>query len=249
MIGKLYFSTARSKPFDSQQTKVLNIDNAYTYDGYNSDFGPLTLNYIHKFICEMDTLLVKHNRVVHHCGQSFKYEANGAFLMGSYLIVAKKWTVKRVSDAFGTAYLNRLRPFRDAGVGADDFPLTVIDCLDGIQRAVQLNWYSKRGFNCSEFEQMLKHGDLSWIVPDEIIAFPSPQEVSYTRNLRVKNKWRPEDLVDDFKDLKVTGVIRLNDKLYDASSFQRQSIQVHEMEFPDGSCPEDRIIRDFIRLT
>lgn len=24
---------------------------------------------------------------------------------------------------------------------------------------------------------------------------------------------------------------------------------MHEMEFPDGSCPEDRIIRDFITLT
>ena len=197
----------------------------------------------------MDNLLSRYNRVVHHCGQSFKYEANGAFLIGSYLIVSKKWTVNEVVDALGKAYLSRLRPFRDAGVGADDFPLTVIDCLHGMMRAIQLKWYSKRGFDCSEFETMLKHGDLSWIVPDEIIAFSSPQEVAYTRNLRVTNNWRPEDLVDDFNDLNVTGVIRLNDKLYDASSFQRHQIQVHEMEFPDGSCPEDRIIREFIRLT
>jgi cell division cycle 14 len=28
---------------------VINIDNSYVYDGYNNDFGPYTLNYVHKF--------------------------------------------------------------------------------------------------------------------------------------------------------------------------------------------------------
>ena len=79
-----------------------------------------------------------------------------------------------MEDAFGTAYLERLRPFRDAGVGADDFPLTVVDCLRGMARAVQLNWYGKRSLDCREFESILKHGDLSWIVPNEVIAFSSP---------------------------------------------------------------------------
>ena len=59
-----------------------------------------------------------------------------------------------------------MRPFRDAGVGPDDFPLTVIDCLNGINRACELNWFSVVGFDCYEFETMLKHGDLSWVVPD-----------------------------------------------------------------------------------
>jgi cell division cycle 14 len=48
---------------------------------------------------------------------------------------------------------------------------------------------------------------------------------------------------------KVKGIIRLNDKLYDASEFEREGIQVHEMEFPDGSCPKDAIIREFVDLT
>ena len=41
----------------------------------------------------------------------------------------------------------------------------------------------------------------------------------------------------------------MNDKLYDAASFSRHQIKVHEMEFPDGYCPEDRIVRDFVALT
>jgi len=72
--------------------------------------------------------------------------------MGSYLVVSQKWSISQVKDAFGAGYLNRLRPFRDAGVGPDDFPLSVIDCLKGMERAVQLNWYSKSRFDCFEFE-------------------------------------------------------------------------------------------------
>jgi hypothetical protein len=56
--------------------------------------------------------------------------------MGCFLIVSKKWTIKQITDAFGNFYLQSLRPYRDAGVGPDDFPLTVIDCLKGFERAV-----------------------------------------------------------------------------------------------------------------
>lgn len=49
-LGKLFFSTARSQPFESQAVKVVNVDSQYHYEGYNSDFGPLTLNFVHKFI-------------------------------------------------------------------------------------------------------------------------------------------------------------------------------------------------------
>ena len=48
--------------------------------------------------------------------------------------------------------------------------------------------------------------------------------------------------------MRVSGIIRLNDMLYSANSFSQHGITVHEMEFPDGSCPEDRITRDFIAL-
>ena len=64
----------------------------------------------------------------------------------------------------------------------------------------------------------------------------------YTRSTHVSNHVRPDDLIDSFIDLNVKGIVRLNNKLYNAGSFSRHSIKVHEMEFPDGSCPEDRII-------
>jgi len=98
---------------------------------------------------------------------------------------------------------------------------------------------------------MLKHGDLSWVVPNQIIAFSSPTggggygRAFYSGALG----FSPDELVDSFHDLGVKGVIRLNDRLYDAGMFERNGVRVHEMEFPDGSCPKDHIIADFINLT
>lgn len=130
----------------------------------------------------------------------------------------------------------------------------MVDCLEGLERAMQLNWYSYDTFSSNNFEQMLDTGDLSWVVPGQIIAFASPQDVAMTpifRNGMVcdLNTVTPSDLVQSFHAMRVACVIRLNSKLYDAQGFERQQIQVHEMEFPDGSCPKDEVIREFVSIT
>lgn len=55
--------------------------------------------------------------------------------------------------------------------------------------------------------------------------------------------------MNSFQQGKVKGIIRLNDKLYNEADFERENIKVHEMEFPDGSCPKDGIIQEFIEIT
>ena len=52
--------------------KTINIDNdrTYEYDGYNEDFGPLTLSQIHKYCQEVDQKL-KSGTVVHHCSNHY----------------------------------------------------------------------------------------------------------------------------------------------------------------------------------
>ena len=98
---------------------------------------------------------------------------------------------------------------------------------------------------------MLKNGDLSWVVPGAIIAFSSPTgSGGYGRSFYSGALgFSPDELIDSFHDLNVKGVIRLNDKLYDANQFEKNGVSVHEMEFPDGSCPKDHIITDFVSLT
>lgn len=92
-LGSLYFSTARKQPQATGSTKVLNVDNKYLYEGYNSDFGPLTLNHVHNFVKEVEKSLAQQFKVVYHCQPSFKCEANGAFLIGSFLLICKNWSI------------------------------------------------------------------------------------------------------------------------------------------------------------
>lgn len=58
---------------------------------------------------------------------------------------------------------------------------------------------------------MQEMGDLSWIVPGKIIAFPSPVSSGFARAGRAGS---PEDLLDIFEENQIGAVIRLNDRLY-----------------------------------
>ncbi len=40
----------------------------------------------------------------------------------------------------------------------------------------------------------------------------------------------------------------MNEPLYSAKAFTKYGIQVHDYEYPDGSCPDDEMIMDFIKL-
>ena len=112
--------------------KLFNVDSLYSYEGYNTDFGPLTLNFVHKYITQMEGFLRQGKRVVHHCGHGYRQQANACFLMGCFLLISQKWSIEKIENAFGGTYLGSLRTFRDAGIGPDDFPLTVVDCLQGM---------------------------------------------------------------------------------------------------------------------
>ena len=104
---------------------------------------------------------------------------------------------------------------------------------------MELNWYSYRRFDVREYESMLNYGDLSWIVPDKIIACSSPVSVGYSAP---HGGARPSELLDTFDECNVRGIIRLNNVLYNAHEFERNDIKVHELEFPDGSNPCNSII-------
>ena len=45
-------------------------------------------------------------------------------------------------------------------------------------------------------------------------------------------------MLGKFNAGKIRHVIRLNDRLYDEEVFTQESIQVHDLEFPDGTCPD-----------
>jgi cell division cycle 14 len=73
---------------------------------------------------------------------------------------------------------------------------------------------------------------MNWIVPGKILALSSPTS-------KKNDGLPPEAFLANFEKLKIKSVIRLNEPLYDETVFTKVGIQVHELEFLDGSCPSD----------
>lgn len=107
-----------------------------------------------------------------------------------------------------------------------------------------MGWFNYKTFNLAEYEhyEKIENGDLNWIIPNKFVAFSSPSDKpvdkynvppSHTQN----RTFTPNDYVPIFKKLKVTTVVRLNNKTYDAADFTKKDIKHVDLYFPDGSVP------------
>ena len=153
--------------------------------------------------------------------------------MGAFLVVCYNFTAEEAFAPF--KHLEKqLVPFRDAGEEASDFECTVLDCLRGLEKAISLNWYNHLKFDYKEYEfnHKLDNGDMNWVIPGKVLAFSSPTDNN-------GDGLPPQHFLESFQKMKVKGVIRLNEQLYEESVFRRIGINVYNMEFLDGSCPED----------
>mmetsp|Transcript_10111 Transcript_10111/g.10070 ORF Transcript_10111/g.10070 Transcript_10111/m.10070 type:complete len:212 (+) Transcript_10111:424-1059(+) len=149
---------------------------------------------------------------------------------------------KGAKEAFAVfnSLKHQLLPFRDAGEEPSDFECTVLDCLQGLERAIQLGWYNFLAFDYKEFEHnhKLDHGDMNWIVPKKILALSSPTD-------KQGDGLAPHFFLPKFKKMKIKAIVRLNERLYDQSVFTKAGIKVYDLEFLDGSCPNDDVIVKF----
>ena len=80
---------------------------------------------------------------------------------------------------------------------------------------------------------------MNWIVPYKILALSSP---SSSR----RQGTSPSVVLDAFYELNVRAIVRLNEEMYRAEEFENDGVKVYELEFPDGSCPNDAIVSRFI---
>ena len=48
--------------------------------------------------------------------------------------------------------------------------------------------------------------------------------------------------------MKIKGIIRLNESMYEEITFKNSGINVHDLEFLDGSSPDDQIVQTFINI-
>ncbi|CEL93223.1 unnamed protein product [Vitrella brassicaformis CCMP3155] len=233
-----------------------SIDQEFLYEPFFADFGPLNLGMVYRY-CRLLELYLQE-----HCEKSRKVlvhftnmedpakRANSVFLVGAAQIILFQKTADEAWRPF-QGLSPPLVPYRDATYGVCTYQCTVLDCLRGLEKGIELGWFNYDTFDLPEYEyyERVENGDINWILPGKFLAFSGPQSDTSVENAMGFRYFVPEDYVKVFKRLKVACVIRLNKKQYDRRTFLEAGTSHHDLYFLDGSCPSREIIHQFLHIS
>ncbi|XP_015188512.1 PREDICTED: dual specificity protein phosphatase CDC14B-like isoform X5 [Polistes dominula] len=253
---RLYFATLDTtvKPKSTTNTHYFSIDDELVYENFYADFGPLNLamlyQYCQKVNKKLKAVILCRKKIVHYTTMHPEKRVNAAFLIGSYAILYCKRTVEEVFDCLTNCPNSPpFIMFRDASVGSPCYKISLYECLSAIDKCHRLGFFNFKDFRVKEYEhfERVENGDLNWIVPGKFIAFCGPHAKS-----KIENGYplhAPESYFDYFRRNNVSTIVRLNTKIYDASSFTDAGFEHKDLFFMDGSTPTDAIMRQFLKIS
>eukprot|EP00746_Dinoflagellata_sp_MGD_P147124 gnl/MRDRNA2_/MRDRNA2_79506_c0_seq1.p1 gnl/MRDRNA2_/MRDRNA2_79506_c0~~gnl/MRDRNA2_/MRDRNA2_79506_c0_seq1.p1 ORF type:complete len:485 (+),score=79.40 gnl/MRDRNA2_/MRDRNA2_79506_c0_seq1:84-1538(+) len=231
-----------------------SIDNALVYEPFHKDFGPLNLSMTCRYCRLLDSKL-KDPRfvdkiIVHYCSKDLQKKANAAYLIGAYRVAVQGVSAEEAYAPFQEMEPPFL-PFRDASCNIHcDFPLTILDCLCGLEKSIKLGWFNWQSFDCASYDlyEKVENGDMNWIVPGKFLAFASP----YSQKTDDKGfpTMTPEDYVPILRKQGISLVIRLSRMdMYDRKRFIENGVRHFDLLFFPGTCPSHEIIKRFLWAT
>ena len=167
---RLYWVSLPSVPKSTGKLHYFSIDSRLVYEPFHADFGPLNLGQTIRYCRTMDAVLkdpslaAKH--IVHCCSQEPGKRANAAFLICAYLVIVERKPAEIAYEPFRCVHPQFLA-FRDAIRGPCTFQNTILDCLRGLETAIQLGWLDWAHFDVKgyEFHQKVDNGDMNLISP------------------------------------------------------------------------------------
>ena len=252
----LVFFTAREEyePAPNQLWLYLCTDKSLVYTAFFADYGPLDLGLTYKFCKQMEAIMAvaaqQKKSVAYYCSNMSNGHArsNSAVLICAYLVfVLNMPPEKAYKPFFGNP--KPFTPYRDAAFALNTWPLFVIDCCCAFSRAVVMGHFNYKQFDLEKFEHMaqLHNGDMSWIIPNKLLAFSGPLA---KRKELTSGKFTmiPEDYIAPFKALNVTCVVRFNNKCYDKRIFVQGGISHVDLFYEDGGNPTESILQQFLNL-
>ncbi|XP_076177795.1 cell division cycle protein 14 isoform X3 [Ptiloglossa arizonensis] len=252
---RLYFVTLRTmiKP-KSPNIHYFSIDDELVYQNFYHDFGPLNLaklyHYCQKVNKKLKAITLRKKKIVHYTTMDLKKRINAAFLIGSYAIIYCKHTAEEAYYCLtNTPNCPSFTVFRDASVDVMPFnTISLSACLSAIYKCHKLGFFNFEDFCVKEYEyfERVENGDLNWIVPGKFLAFCGPCAES-----KIENGYplhAPGTYFTYFRRNNVTTIIRLNKKIYDASSFTNAGFDHKDLFFLDGSTPTESITLQFLKI-
>jgi cell division cycle 14 len=247
--NRFVFSIARVPPETTPTAFCFTIDgdSTFDYEPFFSDFGPLSILQIHCFVVLSLNHISEHEQLVHFYSTNTPASvANAILLAASFRLVYLGLAANVALQPF-LHLLPRLKPYRDASSFPASFDLPVASCIHALERAAKLGWYNPNTFDPPLWAELetVDHGDMNWLIPEKLLAFASPYSTNLVQGFQVCT---PPDIVPIFKDLGIDTVIRLNNKTYDEELFKKEGFTHIELYFPDGTCPPDGILAQFLDI-
>jgi len=247
--GRLYFATYRYKKHrrNTQEVHFFNTDDALVYHGFFSDFGPLDLGKVFKYVNLLKEKLsepsLERKKIVHWTTLDAKKRANAAFLMAAFGVIHLNLSPKEALSPLNTTKYPFLN-FQDANISNSIYTISLLDCMLALNKAFYFGLVDFNDFNVRSYEyyESMVNGDMTWIVPNKLLAFSSPSSDKSV------NSCPPEYYLNYFKSQNVTLVVRLNKVKYDAKKFTQCGIRHVDLYFLDGSVPPASILREFLMV-
>ncbi|EDW28633.1 GL18848 [Drosophila persimilis] len=255
MKDRLYFVAFKKniKPKNTVNTHYFSIDEEFIYENFYSDFGPLNICMLYRYCMKLNTKLSAkchaNRKIVHYTSMNPAKRLNAAYLIGSYAIIYLNKTPLEAYRPLVSGEIPAYTRFCDASYGPSSFKISLLDCLNAVHKGLQAGFFNFDDFDAEEYEyfERVENGDFNWIVPQKFIAFCGPHQKSKT----LPNGYpchAPERYFSYFRENHVTTVIRLNAKVYHASSFENAGFDHKDLFFIDGSTPSDAIMKKFLSI-
>mmetsp|Transcript_24348 Transcript_24348/g.57697 ORF Transcript_24348/g.57697 Transcript_24348/m.57697 type:complete len:452 (+) Transcript_24348:108-1463(+) len=249
--NRLYWAALHAAPRANPKVHYFSVDQEFIYEPFFADFGPLNLGMVWRYCKTLEAKLadasLAEKRIVHYCSHDPKKRANAATLISAFQVIVLGKPADEAYKPFQSVYPAFL-PYRDATCGICTYSLTVLDCVKGMEKAIECGWFDWKQFDVDSYEffEKVENGDMNWIIPDKFLAFAGPSPTSTDAD--GFPAFTPEDYVPIFRDAGIGLVVRLNKKQYDRRRFVDHGLKHVDLYFLDGSCPDKEIISKFLYI-
>lgn len=247
------FTSPHYKPRNTVNSHYFSIDDELVYEQFYRDFGPLNICMLYRYCNLLNEKLTatqhSNKKIIHYTTSDPKKRVNAAYLIGAYSIIYLKKTVDEAYRPLVTGNIPNYAKFCDASYGISKSKITLLDCLNAVDKALKVGFFNFDDFDAEEYEyyERVENADLNWIVPNKFIAFCGPH-----KDTKMDDGYplhAPETYFNYFRENNTTTIVRLNVKIYDSKRFTLAGFQHHDLYFVDGSTPSDPILKNFLQIS
>jgi len=260
---KLYYISVTHVPQPVNGVHFFTIDQQFVYTNFYADFGPSNMSHVVRFCnflqAKFDEPELNNKVLCMYSSFEVDKRCNAAFLLCAYMLLVYKRTPEQAYECL-MGINPPFVPYRDAGYGPATYHITILDCLRGLQKFMQIGLFDMDKFDVDEYDfyERVENGDYTWIT-NKFLALACPKDdmpgysgdgtVGYTsKGNKLFPAYTMTNLIKWMLQNNIKTIIRLNNKTYDKRKFQEAGIEHIELYFPDGSNPPDMILKRFLEI-